>query len=128
MTDPIADLLTRIRNAQMAKHPSLRIPFSRMKMEVAKLMVERGFILSAERVEDRWPEIEVRLKYNNGVPAIKYLNRISKPGNRVYASKDKLPYVLNGLGVAIISTSQGIMDDKTARQKNVGGEVLCELY
>lgn len=112
----------------MAKHPSLRVPFSRLKMEVAKLMVERGFIVSAEPVEDRFPAIEIRLKYKNGSPAIKHLSRVSKPGNRVYASKDKLPYVLNGLGMAIISTSQGVMDDKTARSKNVGGEILCELY
>jgi len=128
MTDPISDMLTRIRNAQMANHSSVRIPYSRVKFEVAKILVNRGYVASAERVDARFPEIEVVLKYRDGAPVIQHVSRVSKPGNRVYASKRALPHVLNGLGMAIISTSRGVMDDKEARQKNIGGEVLCEIY
>ena len=128
MTDPISDMLTRIRNAQMANHASVRIPYSRVKFEVAKILVNRGYVASAEQAEGRFPELEIVLKYKDGKPVIQHLDRVSKPGCRVYASKRTLPHVLNGLGMAIISTSQGVMDDKEARQKNVGGEVLCEVY
>jgi len=112
----------------MANHASVRIPYSRVKFEVAKILVNRGYVASAEQAEGRFPELEIVLKYKDGKPVIQHLDRVSKPGCRVYASKRTLPHVLNGLGMAIISTSQGVMDDKEARQKNVGGEVLCEVY
>jgi small subunit ribosomal protein S8 len=131
MTDPIADYLTRIRNAVMANHKVVDIPASSIKKDMTRILFDKGYILNY-KFEEAEPQgnIKIALKYNpeNKMPAIKSLQRISKPGLRKYVDKDHLPRVLNGLGVAIISTSQGLMTDKEARTLNIGGEVLCYVY
>ncbi len=129
-TDPIADYLTRIRNAIMANHRVVEIPASKLKKEITKILFEKGYILSYKFVDDKLPgSIKIALKYHpsSKLPAINNLERASKPGLRRYASASDLPRVLNGLGVAIISTSQGLMTDKEAKKLNVGGEVLCYI-
>ncbi len=127
-TDPIADYLTRIRNAIMAKHKIVEIPASNIKKEITRILYEKGYILSYKFEEDnKQGIIKIALKYHpqTKVSTIKSLKRISRPGLRKYASVDKIPRVLNGLGIAILSTSMGIMTDKEARKEKVGGEVLC---
>lgn len=130
MTDPIADMLTRIRNANIVKHDSLEIPASNIKKEIAEILKAEGFIKNVEYIEDdKQGIIRVFLKY--GVKeerVITGLKRISKPGLRVYAKREELPKVLNGLGVALISTSEGVLTDKEARKRNVGGEVLAYVW
>jgi len=130
ITDPIADMLTRIRNANSSKHETVSIPSSNIKVEIAKILLEEGYIAGYEVIEDGLQGIiKVTLKYGpNKQKVITGLKRISKPGLRVYASKDELPRVLRGLGIAIISTSKGIMTDKKARSENVGGEVLAFIW
>lgn len=131
MTDPIADYLTRIRNAVMAKHRVVEVPASNLKRDITRILFEKGYILNY-KFEETGPQgkIKIALKYHpeSKVPAIKRIQRASRPGLRRYANHKELPRVLNGLGVAIISTSQGVMTDKEAREKNVGGEVLCYVY
>lgn len=131
MTDPIADLLTRIRNAQKAHHRVVEIPSSKIKRDITKVLHEKGYILSY-KFEDSEPQgnILIALKYHpvHKTPAIKSITRISKPGLRKYSGVENMPRVLNGLGVAILSTSKGIITDKEARQMNIGGEVLCYVY
>ncbi len=130
LTDPIADMLTRIRNALTAKHKSVVIPASKEKMSILNILIEEGYIVDAKLVEEGTKKnIVVNLKYDaNGDSVIQGLRRISKPGLRVYAEKDKLPKVINGLGIAIISTNKGILTDKQARSLNVGGEVLAFVW
>ena len=129
MTDPIADMLTRIRNANQAKHASVEMPASRLKLEILAVLKNEGFISEYEKVEDgKQGVIKVTLKYNNKQSVIKGLKKISKPGLRVYAKSSELPKVLNGLGIAIISTSNGIMTDREARQKKLGGEVIAFVW
>lgn len=130
ITDPIADMLTRIRNANAAKHESVMIPASNMKKAIAEILKEEGYIKDFEIVEDnKQGVIKVTLKYGaNKEKVISGLERVSKPGLRVYAGKDELPRVLRGLGIAIISTSKGIMTDKKARAEKIGGEVLAFIW
>lgn len=131
ITDPIADYLTRIRNAVMAGHRVLEIPSSRMKMDITRILFEKGYILNYKLEEDgKQGLIKIALKYHPETKknAIKHIERISTPGLRRYCGSNELPRVLNGLGVAIISTSHGLMTDKEARVKNVGGEVICYVY
>ena len=130
LTDPIADMLTRIRNSITAKHSEVVIPASKEKMAILNILLEEGYIKEAKLVEDGTKKnIVVTLKYDdNGDSVIQGLRRISKPGLRVYAEKDKLPKVINGLGIAIISTNKGILTDKQARTLNVGGEVLAFVW
>lgn len=131
MTDTIADYLTRIRNALMAKHKIVEIPSSNLKKEITKVLYDSGYILNYKFEDDKVQgNIKIALKYHseNKMPAIKKLIRISKPGLRKYTDYRNLPRVLNGLGIAIISTSHGVITDKIAREKNVGGEVLCYVY
>ena len=131
MTDPIADMLTRIRNANTAKHDTVDIPSSKMKLAIADILVKEGYIAKYELIEDgSFKTIRVTLKYgaDKNEKIITGLKRISKPGLRVYAGAEELPKVLGGLGVAIISTNEGVMTDKEARQKNVGGEVLAFVW
>ena len=126
--DPIADYLTRIRNAVMANHRVVEIPASKLKREITKILFEKGYILSYKfEDQDNKPIIKIALKYHpvTKAPAIRSLVRISKPGLRKYTGIDKLPRVLNGLGIAILSTSKGLMTDKEARHSHVGGEVIC---
>ena len=132
ITDPIADMLTRIRNANSSKHKTVDIPSSNMKLGIAEILYKEGYIKSFEEIKDETnPQgtIRIALKYDeNGTRVIDGLKRISKPGLRVYASKEELPKVLNGLGIAIISTSKGLKTDKEARQLGVGGEVLAYVW
>lgn len=129
MTDPIADMLTRVRNAVRARHASVEIPASNEKIEIAKILKEEGFILKYDVTGDVKKTITVTLKYGpNGEKIINDLKRISKPGLRVYAKADALPRVLNGLGIAIISTSKGLLTDKAAKKANVGGEVVAYVW
>lgn len=130
MTDPIADLLTRIRNALLAKHDRLDVPYSKLKHNLCGLLEQEGFIEGSELVEDP-PQnlLRIYLRYDHqGVPAIRRLARVSKPGRRVYRGADDIRPVLNGLGVAIISTSKGLVTDTEARDRRIGGEILCELW
>lgn len=129
-TDPIADMLTRIRNANSAKHKTVDVPASNMKLGIAEILFKEGYIKSFEEIkDDNQGIIRITLKYDEkGIRVIDGLRRISKPGLRVYASKEDLPQVLNGLGIAIISTSKGLKTDKEARQLGVGGEVLAYVW
>ncbi|MBM7716945.1 30S ribosomal protein S8 [Siminovitchia sp. FSL H7-0308] len=130
MTDPIADLLTRIRNANMVRHETLEVPASNIKKEIAEILKKEGFIRDVEFIEDNKQGIlRIFLKYGaNNERVITGLKRISKPGLRVYAKANEVPKVLNGLGIAIVSTSQGVLSDKDARAKQVGGEVLAYVW
>jgi len=130
VTDPIADMLTRIRNAMGARHESVQIPFSKIKMEIAKILVAEGYIQCANQItnENGHKMIDVVLKGTGKERVIQGLRRISKPGLRVYSQSNELPKVLNGLGIAIVSTSSGIMTDADARKKNLGGEVLAYIW
>ena len=129
MTDPIADMLTRIRNANSLKYATVEMPSSKMKVEIAKILLEEGFIANYEVKGDVKKELSITLKYGvNGQRVISGLKKISKPGLRVNVSCEKLPRVLRGLGIAIISTSKGVVSDKTARQLGVGGEVLAYVW
>lgn len=130
ITDAIADMLTRIRNASSAKHESVDIPASNIKKDVARILLDEGYVKSVEYIEDgKQGLIRIALKYTgNKQNVITGIKRISKPGLRVYANKDELPKVLGGLGVAIISTSKGVMTDKKARTEGVGGEVLAFIW
>ena len=129
ITDPIADMLTRIRNASTAKHATVDVPASKMKKAIADILVEEGYIKNYQLVDDgAQGVIKITLKYNGNEKVISGLRRVSKPGLRVYAGADELPKVLKGLGIAIISTSKGIMTDKKAREAHVGGEVLAFVW
>ncbi len=130
ITDPIADLLTRIRNANSARHETVEVPASNMKKSIVQILLEEGYIKKYEVIEDgRQGMIKIWLKYGEGKKqVIAGLKRVSKPGLRVYVSRDELPRVLKGLGIAIISTSKGVMTDKRARRENVGGEVLAFVW
>lgn len=130
MTDPIADMLTRIRNANMAKLEKVDVPASKMKIEITKILKEKGFIKSFKVLRDRKQGvIRISMKYISGQEkAITGLKRISKPGRRVYADKAGIPRVMGGFGIAIVSTSSGILTDEVCRRKNVGGEVLCNIW
>ena len=131
MSDPIADMLTRIRNANTAKHDTVEIPASKMKKAIADILLSEGYVKAVDIVEDgKFETIKITLKYgaDKNEKIITGLRRISKPGLRVYASKDELPRVLGGLGTAIISTNKGVLTDKEARKQNVGGEVLAFIW
>jgi small subunit ribosomal protein S8 len=129
-TDPIADYLTRIRNAQFARHKVVEIPASNLKKEITKILHEKGYILNYKFDEGAPGTIKIALKYNAKTkePAMSHIKRISSPGLRKYTSAEELPRVLNGLGIAVISTSKGVMSDKEARTQGIGGEVVCYVY
>ena len=130
ITDPIADMLTRIRNANNAKHDTVDVPASNMKKSIAQILVDEGYVKSFQVIDDgKQGVIRLTLKYNAGkAPAITGLKRVSKPGLRIYANCEDLPKVMKGLGIAIVSTSKGVMTDKAARSANVGGEVLAFVW
>lgn len=130
ITDPIADYLTRIRNASSAKHRTVEIPASKIKKEITKILFDKGYILNYKFEDETFPKtIKIALKYHplTKEPAMTNIQRISSPGLRKYVSAEKLPRVLNGLGIAVISTSRGLMTDKEARALNIGGEVICYI-
>lgn len=129
ITDSIADMLTRIRNAGIAGHETCEIPSSNMKRSIAQILLDEGYIRKVDFVEDKKQgTIRVTLKYAGKKPVITGMKRISRPGLRVYANREELPKVLNGLGIAIVSTSKGVMTDKTARNEGIGGEVLAYIW
>jgi small subunit ribosomal protein S8 len=138
MTDPISDMLTRIRNASAVKKREVILPMSKIKYEIAKILEKEGWVQKIEIVKENkadenknfaFKQIKIVLKYKkSGKPLIVSLKRISKPGLRIYSNKDKIPTVLNNLGIAIISTSRGLMTNKEAKKKGIGGEIICEIY
>ena len=129
ITDPIADMLTRIRHANAAKHTTVDVPASNMKKAIAQILLEEGYIKNFQLIDDGTQGIiRITLKYNGNEKALSGLRRVSKPGLRVYAGADELPRVLHGLGIAIVSTSKGVMTDKAARAAHVGGEVLAFIW
>ena len=128
MTDPIADMLTRIRNGQSAGKESVTLPSSKLKIAIAKVLKDEGYITNyATETNGSHTQMTIVLKYHNGVPVIEKVQRVSRPGLRIYKSKDELPKVLGGLGIAVISTSKGVMTDRAARASGHGGEVICTV-
>ncbi len=126
MTDPIADMLTRIRNAQLAEKLSVSVPASRVKASIAQVLKDEGYIEDFKlREEDGKASLEIALKYYAGEPVIEKIERVSRPGLRIYKGRDDIPKIMNGLGIAIVSTSKGVMTDRKARASGIGGEVLC---
>ena len=129
MTDPISDLLTRIRNGQMVRKPKIACPASKIKVAILKVLQEEGYIRGFEIIEDeKGRQLEISLKYFDGKPVIKEISRVSKPGMRVYSSVKSMPLIRNGLGISIVSTPKGVMSDSSARNENVGGEILCSVF
>ena len=128
MQDTLADMFTRIRNAQMATKETVTMPSSKLKIEVARVLKQEGYITDVSVTEGAKPELTVTLKYFEGKPVIEHLQRMSKPSLRIYKGKSELPKVADGLGVAIVTTSQGVMTDRAARQAGVGGEVICTIF
>ncbi len=130
MTDPIADMLTRIRNAVRVERPHVEMPTSKVKRGLAEVLKREGYIWDWKEVDDKpAPRLQIDLKYGpNGERVIRHLKRVSKPGRRVYSGSTRLKPILNGLGISILSTSRGVISDREARQRNLGGEVLCELW
>ena len=130
MTDPIADMLTRIRNAHKINALSVSIPYSKNKESIAKVLLEEGYIqgLNNEEIADNKNNLIIDLKYFEGKPVIEEINRVSRPGLRVYRSTNELPKVMGGLGIAVISTSKGIMSDNEARTQRIGGEIICKVF
>ena len=130
LSDPLGDMLTRIRNAQMRRRPKTSTPASKLRVNVLEVLQDEGYIRGYTQVEQKGgqADIEIELKYPNGQPAIREIKRVSKPGRRVYSGAKDIPTVSNGLGVAILSTPKGVMSDWRAREENVGGEVLCNVF
>lgn len=129
MTDPISDMLTRIRNALAVKKQEVVLPYSKIKHEIAKILKKEGYIADLEKIEDKFTNLKLVLLYQaNGQPALSHIKRISKPGRRIYVPKDRIPFVLNDLGLAILSTSRGLMTNKQARRARIGGELMFEIW
>ncbi|NBI13513.1 30S ribosomal protein S8 [[Haemophilus] felis] len=125
MQDPIADMLTRIRNGQAANKVAVSMPSSKLKVAIANVLAEEGYIESVKVLDGVKPELEITLKYFQGKPVVESIQRVSRPGLRIYKRKDELPKVMGGLGVAVVSTSKGVMTDRKARQEGLGGEIIC---
>ena len=125
MQDPIADMLTRIRNGQAANKVAISMPSSKLKVAIASVLAEEGYVESFKVVEGSKPELEITLKYFQNKPVVESIQRVSRPGLRIYKRKDDLPQVMGGLGIAVVSTSKGVMTDRAARQAGLGGEIIC---
>ncbi|WP_314283480.1 MULTISPECIES: 30S ribosomal protein S8 [Haemophilus] len=125
MQDPIADMLTRIRNGQAANKVAINMPSSKLKVAIANVLAAEGYIESVKVLEGAKPELEITLKYFQGKPVVESIQRVSRPGLRIYKRKDELPKVMGGLGIAVVSTSKGVMTDRAARQAGLGGEIIC---
>lgn len=125
MQDPIADMLTRIRNGQAANKVAISMPSSKLKVAIANVLADEGYIESVKVIEGVKPELEITLKYFQGKPVVESIQRVSRPGLRIYKRKDELPKVMGGLGIAVVSTSKGVMTDRAARQAGLGGEIIC---
>ena len=128
LTDPIGDMLARIKNAQVRNHSKVSLPSSKFKAKIADVLKSEGYIVDYKVNDDKKPLIEINLKYNSGNPVINTIERISKPGRRIFSSASSLPKINNGLGIAIVSTPQGVMTDVDARKKKLGGEIICKVF
>ena len=128
LSDPIGDMLARIKNAQVRNHSKVSLPSSKFKVKIADVLKSEGYIIDYKVNDDKKPSIEINLKYNSGNPVINTIERISKPGRRIFSSASSLPKINNGLGIAIISTPQGVMTDVDARKKKLGGEIICKVF
>ena len=128
LSDPIGDMLARIKNAQVRNHSKVSLPSSKFKSKIADVLKAEGYIIDYKINDDKKPSIEINLKYNSGNPVINSIQRVSKPGRRIYSSAERLPKVSNGLGIAIISTPKGVMTDQDARKNQVGGEIICKVF
>jgi small subunit ribosomal protein S8 len=128
LSDPIGDMLARIKNAQVRNHSKVSLPSSKFKSKIADVLKAEGYIIDYKINDDVKPSIEINLKYNSGNPVINTIERISKPGRRIFSSASSLPKINNGLGIAIISTPQGVMTDVDARKKKLGGEIICKVF
>ena len=128
LSDPIGDMLARIKNAQVRNHSKVTLPSSKFKAKIADVLKSEGYIIDYKINDDKKPSIEINLKYNSGNPVINTIERISKPGRRIFSSASSLPKINNGLGIAIISTPQGVMTDVDARKKKLGGEIICKVF
>ena len=128
LSDPIGDMLARIKNAQVRNHIKVSLPSSKFKVKIANVLKSEGYIIDYKVTDDKKPLIEINLKYNSGNPVINTIERISKPGRRIFSSANSLPKINNGLGIAIVSTPQGVMTDVDARKKKLGGEIICKVF
>jgi len=128
LSDPIGDMLARIKNAQVRNHKNVLLPSSKFKTKIADVLKSEGYIIDYKVNEDEKPLIEIYLKYNSGNPVINTIERVSKPGRRIFSSASSLPKINNGLGIAIVSTPQGVMTDVDARKKKLGGEIICKVF
>ena len=128
LSDPIGDMLARIKNAQVRNHSKVSLPSSKFKSKIADVLKAEGYIIDYKINDDKKPSIEINLKYNSGNPVINTIERISKPGRRIFSSAESLPKVNNGLGIAIVSTPKGVMTDIEARKQKIGGEVICKVF
>ena len=128
LSDPIGDMLARIKNAQVRNHSKVSLPSSKFKSKIADVLKAEGYIIDYKINNDKKPLIEINLKYNSGNPVINTIERISKPGRRIFSSANSLPKINNGLGIAIVSTPQGVMTDVDARKKKLGGEIICKVF
>ena len=128
LSDPIGDMLARIKNAQVRNHSKVTLPSSKFKSKIADVLKAEGYIIDYKINDDKKPSIEINLKYNAGNPVINTIERISKPGRRIFSSASSLPKINNGLGIAIVSTPQGVMTDVDARKKKLGGEIICKVF
>ena len=128
LSDPIGDMLARIKNAQVRNHSKVSLPSSKFKTKIADVLKSEGYIIDYKINDEKKPLIEINLKYNSGNPVINTIERISKPGRRIFSSASSLPKINNGLGIAIISTPQGVMTDVDARKKKLGGEIICKVF
>ena len=128
LSDPIGDMLARIKNAQARNHNKVSLPTSRFKSQIADVLKSEGYIIDYKITDDKKPLIEINLKYNSGNPVINTIERVSKPGRRIFSSANSLPRINNGLGIAIVSTPQGVMTDIDARKKKLGGEIICKVF
>ena len=128
LSDPIGDMLARIKNSQVRNHSKVSLPSSKFKAKIADVLKSEGYIIDYKVNDDKKPSIEINLKYNSGNPVINTIERISKPGRRIFSSASSLPKINNGLGIAIVSTPQGVMTDVDARKKKLGGEIICKVF
>ena len=128
LSDPVGDMLARIKNAQVRNHSKVSLPSSKFKAKIADVLKSEGYIIDYKINDDKKPSIEINLKYNSGNPVINTIERISKPGRRIFSSASSLPKINNGLGIAIVSTPQGVMTDVDARKKKLGGEIICKVF
>ena len=128
LSDPIGDMIARIKNAQIRNHKKVEIPSSKFKTKIVDVLKGEGFIIDYKATDEKKPILEINLKYNSGNPVISSIERVSKPGRRVFSSAESLPKINNGLGIAIVSTPKGVMSDIDARKQNIGGEIICKVF